>query len=867
MHIKCVCVCVGAAGGGAEPARGETGGADARWQRLLMYVLCYVCLKGYVGVQADVRNIIFTPVSQFIRKRIQLAVLNHLHALSHNYHIARKTGAVLHVVERGSSSLQTVLSLVAFHVLPALLDMTLCGGVFMYSGHRALAGITAATMVIYLSITAVITDWRTKFRKETLALEARSKQRAIESITHYEAVKLFGGAPKEARQYGAAIDEWHAAEGRAEVSLLMLNAAQQVVMGAGLLASMTMAARQVVLGKMSVGDLVLVNTYLLQLYQPLNWIGSIYRMIQQNFVEMEQLFALLEEPVDVKDAPNATDLDAASPSLAASPPDAQARSHFVPPSAEAAAVNASALSAGPQGQTQTLQEGTGERRGQWSIEFDNVSFSYDARREVLRNFSLTMRPGETVAIVGPSGSGKSTVARLLCRLYDPTAGRVSIAGRDLRFVTLASVRRVVGVVPQDAALFQNTIQYNIAYAKPGDVIVPRTEVEEAAQGAQMHQSILAFPDGYQSQVGERGLRLSGGERQRLSLARVLLKKAHIVVLDEATSALDSGTEAQVQVALQRACAGRTSLVIAHRLSTISHADRILVLVNGSVAETGTHRELLVRNGHYADMWKLQQHSSPAPPAPTSRKPARRRSRGSVLRVRGGCAAVSGGVEWRRAGPELGGHVARVHNPAGDEQARQRQNGWWRGLLECLSVSPQLFSCLVEKAAGAVHAGQEPRTAGLSRATARAPRLDVLLQGARFLKASEVGLVMQIYGDREIESGTTTEAGHTSSLPSWPGGEGGSMASATSFHPPKFPSRLTREQAQARLETPDGAFLLLNFSALLLKNSSAAPPVSCVSNSADTSCECRAQSSRLELPWLTVAVDALSVSPAPDPPSR
>ena len=229
--------------------------------------------------------------------------------------------------------------------------------------------------------------------------------------------------------------------------------------------------------------------------------------------------------------------------------------------------------------------------------------------------------------------------------------------------------------------------------------------------------------------------------------------------------------------------------------------------------------------------------------------------------------MSGGLEWRRAGPELGGHVARVHNPAGDEQARQRQNGWWRGLLECLSVSPQLFSCLVEKAAGAVHAGQEARTAGLSRATARAPRLDVLLQGARFLKASEVGLVMQIYGDREIESGTTTEAGHTSSLPSWPGGEGGSMASATSFHPPKFPSRLTREQAQARLETPDGAFLLLNFSALLLKNSSAAPPVSCVSNSADTSCECRAQSSRLELPWLTVAVDALSVSPAPDPPSR
>jgi ATP-binding cassette subfamily B protein len=365
---------------------------------------------------------------------------------------------------------------------------------------------------------------------------------------------------------------------------------------------------------MSVGDLVLVNTYLLQLYQPLNWIGSIYRMIQQNFVEMEQLFSLLEEPVDIKDAPNATDLDALPYSRADSPLDAQPPPHAGLPSAGASTLNASALSGGPLVQADKCNREAGATArawddavgGQWSIEFDNVYFSYDARREVLSNFSLTMRPGETVALVGPSGSGKSTVARLLCRLYDPTSGRVLIAGRDLRHVTLSSVRRTVGVIPQDAALFQNTIEYNIAYAKPGDGAVPRTEVEEAAQGAQMHTGILAFPDGYQSQVGERGLRLSGGERQRLSLARVLLKQAPVVVLDEATSALDSRTEAQVQVALQRACAGRTTLVIAHRLSTISHADRILVLVNGSVAEAGSHQELLKRNGHYADMWKLQQ---------------------------------------------------------------------------------------------------------------------------------------------------------------------------------------------------------------------------------------------------------------------
>ena len=431
--------------GGADPVRGKQGGVDARWRRLLQYVLCYVCIKGYVGVQADVRNIILTPVSQFARRRIQLAVFDQLHALSHNYHINRKTGAVLHVVDRGSSSLQTVLSLVAFNVLPALFDMLLCGGVFIYSGHRALAAVTAATMLVYLSITAVITDWRTKFRKETLVLEAKSKQRAIESITHYEAVKLFGGAPKEARLYGAALDDCHAAEMRVEVSLLVLNVAQQAVMGVGLFACMTNAARQVMRGKMSVGDLVLVNTYLLQLYQPLNWIGSIYRMIQQNFVEMEQLFSLLEEPVDIKDAPNATDLDALPYSRADSPLDAQPPPHAGLPSAGASTLNASALSGGPLVQADKCNREAGATArawddavgGQWSIEFDNVYFSYDARREVLSNFSLTMRPGETVALVGPSGSGKSTVARLLCRLYDPTSGRVLIAGRDLRHVTLS----------------------------------------------------------------------------------------------------------------------------------------------------------------------------------------------------------------------------------------------------------------------------------------------------------------------------------------------------------------------------------------------------------------------------------------------
>jgi len=574
------------------------------------------------------------------------------------------------------------------------------------------------------------------------------------------------------------------------VSLLVLNVAQQAVMGVGLFACMTNAARQVMRGKMSVGDLVLVNTYLLQLYQPLNWIGSIYRMIQQNFVEMEQLFSLLEEPVDIKDAPNATDLDA-----------------------------------------------------------------------------------------------------------------------------LSSVRRTVGVIPQDAALFQNTIEYNIAYAKPGDGAVPRTEVEEAAQGAQMHKGILAFPDGYQSQVGERGLRLSGGERQRLSLARVLLKQAPVVVLDEATSALDSRTEAQVQVALQRACAGRTSLVIAHRLSTISHADRILVLVNGSVAEAGSHQELLKRNGHYADMWKLQQlqqladapsndtGSGPNASHKPSRRHSRRGSRGSVLRVRGGCAAVSEGVEWRRGGGEVSDVTRARHatdvtacarqgaarsQRADDEQGLRRQKLWWRSLLQCLTVSPKLHSSLVARAAGTVepgpgivawHSGTEPRPHSLG----------VRLEGTRFLKAQELDLVMQIYGDghsallrpdardrhrrapesadsremtREVthhmthhmprhmssspswpggggaegaEGGRASAAAGRSdmtcdvnSLPSWqcwPGGVGGGMASATSFHPPHFPSRLTPAQAKARLETPDGAFLLLNFSALLSKTSSAPPLVS------------------------------------------
>jgi len=796
-----------------------------KWKGVLFYVAGYVFLKSYVGVQADVRNFIFTPVSQFTRKRLQLAVLNHLHSLSHKYHIGKKTGAVLHVVDRGCYSLQTLLSLVAFNVVPALLDMVLCGGVFIYSGHTGLAAVTGATMVIYLWITAVVTDWRTKFRKETLALEGKAKQRAIESITHYEAVKLFNGAPREAKVYGEAMDSLQVAEVQSEYSLFLLNFAQQAVMGVGLMVSMTSAARQVLRGDMSVGDLVLVNTYLLQLYQPLNWIGSIYRMIQQNFVEMEQLFALLNQHLDIVDAPNATSLDGPQPHVP--------QPHVPHASPDSLTSNDATNDATNGATNDAISHGNESQVGSdWSIMFDQVSFSYDPRREVLRNVSFVIRPGETVAVVGPSGSGKSTLARLLCRLYDPLQGSVKIGGVDLRDATLASVRRVVGVVPQDTALFQHSIHYNIAYANEGDQEATDQQVEAAAVAAQMHDRILSFPDGYESQVGERGLRLSGGERQRLSLARILLKQAPIILLDEATSALDSGTEAQVQLALMRACSNRTSMVIAHRLSTISHASRIVVLVNGSVAEEGTHIQLLALAGQYAEMWQLQQHSerqladnvslppTPRPATDIPRPPATAQaasikeeegSNESVDNVGQGASQMNG-AKLEEGSAQQKGLLRNRLRGGGGGGGQDAEDSWWKAMQDCVSLSPALQSSLQStlqssrrsdvqadaRQADARQALYNQSHSSLKDALLEHTLLEHTLLNARFLEPSESKLVMQLYGGEE-EGGEDIEG-------RWP-----PIVSATSYHAPRFPAHMTSAEAQARLHTPDAAFLLLNFS--------------------------------------------------------
>ena len=536
---------------------------------------------------------------------------------------------------------------------------------------------------------------------------------------------------------------------KAERSLLALNLLQQVVMGTGLLVCMVRAARAVLTARMSVGDLVLVNTYLLQLYQPLNWIGSIYRMIQQNLVELEQLFQLLARPVDVCDAPHAADLDDAK---------------------------VGAL-VGQGNANETWRDASG-----WSVEFENVSFGYDTRRPVLRNVSFRVHQGETVALVGPSGSGKSTIGRLLCRLYDPSAGAVKIAGQDLRNVTLASVRRSVGVVPQDTALFQNTLRFNILYGQP-DVQPPPSAaaVEQAARGAQMHERILSFPDSYDTQVGERGLRLSGGERQRISLARVLLKQAPIVLLDEATSALDSATEAHVQAALREACRERTSVVIAHRLSTVLHADRILVLVNGSIVEQGSHRELLVRGGRYADMWR-EGGGRDGREDGLEDEPA-----GGVLRVRGGGADVEEGL--------------------GEVEEAELAGAWWRGLEECLAVSSALSLCLEHVAAtsrslppapSGAAPGQEGDVAGGYRGNMGRK---LRLCEARFLQPSELDFALELY---DVEGHGGKEGGNA-----WP-----VMASATSVQEPVFPLPLTRAHLTGRMQVPDAAFLFLNFSAPL-----------------------------------------------------
>ena len=502
----------------------------------------------------ELRDAVFSKVAQRAIRTVALATFRHLHALSLRFHLDRQTGGLSRAIERGTKGIDFLLSYVLFSVLPTLLEIALVSGILWYMFDWRFMAVTLITVAGYVWFTFAITEWRIKFRRAMNESDSEASTKAIDSLLNFETVKYFGNEEHEARRFDGALRIYEKAAVKSETSLAFLNVGQTAIISIGVSVMMIMAAVEVRAGRMTVGDFVLVNSYLIQLYMPLNWLGTVYREIKQSLIDMEQMFRLLGVPEEVADRPGA----------------------------------------GP------LRLTGGE------VRFERVDFGYDARRPILREVSFTVPPGRTLAIVGPSGSGKSTIARLLFRFYDVTDGCVLVDGQDIRDVTQTSLRAAIGIVPQDTVLFNDTIFYNIAYGNPE---ATREEVEEAARLAKIDQFIRSLPDGYETRVGERGLKLSGGEKQRVAIARTILKRPAILIFDEATSALDTHTEKAIQASLAEVSADRTTLVIAHRLSTVVDADEILVLDQGRVVERGRHGMLLAQNGRYAAMWRRQQEAA------------------------------------------------------------------------------------------------------------------------------------------------------------------------------------------------------------------------------------------------------------------
>jgi ATP-binding cassette subfamily B protein len=500
---------------------------------------------------SELRDILFARVAQRSIRNVALKTFRHLHALSLRFHLDRQTGGMTRDVERGTKGIDTLLSYAIFSIFPTFVEITLIGIVLLRNFSVWFAVITLVALASYIFFTVVITEWRTHFRRTMNELDSKASTRAIDSLLNYETVKYFGNEAFETRRYDESLQRWEEASVKSRTSLGLLNSTQAFIIASAVTTLMALAARGVVAGTMSVGDLVLVNVLLIQLYMPLNFLGVMYREIKQAVIDMEKLFNLLEEHREVDDEPGA------------------------PPLALAGA----------------------------AIRFEHVDFSYEAKRQILRDVSFEVPAGHKVAVVGTSGAGKSTLARLLFRFYDVGAGCIRIDGQDIRKVTQASLRGAIGIVPQDTVLFNDTLWYNIAY---GDPAASEQDVIAAAKSAHIHDFVTTLPDGYDTMVGERGLKLSGGEKQRVAIARTLLKRPAILIFDEATSALDSRTEKLIQAELREIAENRTTLVIAHRLSTIVDADQILVMEAGRIVERGTHRELLALGGTYAQMWELQQ---------------------------------------------------------------------------------------------------------------------------------------------------------------------------------------------------------------------------------------------------------------------
>ncbi|WP_299826797.1 ABC transporter ATP-binding protein/permease [uncultured Roseobacter sp.] len=508
-----------------------------------------------VGFQ-QLRDAVFARVGQRALRMLALETFNHIHKLSMRYHITRKTGGLSRIIERGVKGVDFLLRFLLFSIGPLMLELVLVGIILAVVFDFWYLLVVAATIALYVWFTFAVTEWRVKLRREMNDQDTDANQKAIDSLLNFETVKYFGAEAREARRYDSAMEKYEAAAIKTNYSLAFLNFGQSLLITGGLIGVMIMAAIGVQNGSLTVGDFVMVNAYMVQITIPLNFLGTVYREIRQALVDMGEMFDLLEQPAEVKDAPDAKPLQV-----------------------------------------------TGGR-----VELDAVRFGYDAERAILKGVSVIAEPGEMVAIVGSTGSGKSTIGRLLFRFYDVGGGALRIDGQDVRQVTQESLHAAIGVVPQDTVLFNDTIRYNIGYGRDG---ATQQEIETAARAAQIHDFIQGLPDGYQTTVGERGLKLSGGEKQRVGIARTLLKDPPILLLDEATSALDSETEQDIKEALMQAGRGRTVLTIAHRLSTIAEADKIIVLEQGEVVEQGRHEDLLEKGGRYAQLWARQQSDEAA----------------------------------------------------------------------------------------------------------------------------------------------------------------------------------------------------------------------------------------------------------------
>jgi ATP-binding cassette subfamily B protein len=517
-------------------------------------LLGYGALRLMTSAFTELRELVFAKATQGAARSIALETFQHLHALSLRFHLARQTGGMTRDIERGVRGIESLISYSLYSIVPTLIEVALVLSILAIKFDAWFAWITLAALSLYIFFTVRITEWRTQFRKQANEFDSAAHTKAIDSLLNYETVKYFGNEAYEANRYDESLERLRLARLKAQTTLSVLNTGQQLIIAAALVAMLWRATQGVVEGRMTLGDLVMINAFMIQLYIPLNFLGVLYREIKQSLTDLDKMFVLMDREREVADAPNAPDLNC------------QTGAH---------------------------------------LKFENVSFAYESDRPILHNISFEIPSGKTVAVVGPSGSGKSTLARLMFRFYDVQQGRISINGQDIREVTQHSVRRALGIVPQDTVLFNDTVAYNIGYGRTG---ATQAEIEAAAKAARIHDFIASTPKGYNTSVGERGLKLSGGEKQRVAIARTLLKNPPILVFDEATSALDSANERAIQAELASAAQNKTTLVIAHRLSTVVEAHEILVMEAGHIIERGNHAQLLQMGGRYAQMWALQQNS-------------------------------------------------------------------------------------------------------------------------------------------------------------------------------------------------------------------------------------------------------------------